>query len=306
VHAKQPAPLDSSPERLAREERRRARGLLDGVVDSHVHPFPAGFLRALRQWFDAHAWRFHFRGDAEECLDVLERAGVSTVVALVYAHKAGAASFLNAYVGELARAHAFVVPVGTVLPGEPDARRTVREAVSRHGVRGIKLHCHVQAMAIDDPRVVEVLSECAELGVPAIVHAGREPRSPGYAVDPHALCSAARTRNVLRALPRLRLVVPHLGYDEIDAYIGLLGEHENLYLDTTMVCAEYFDARPDLATLERHADRIMYGSDFPITPYEADRELVALARSAISDEAFERITRTTARAFWGLGAGSGR
>src|SRR4051812_5298962 len=297
---KELAPPAATPEGLAREARRRASDAWNDVIDAHTHPFPPGFLRALRDWFDVHAWKIQFRGGTEEALDVLSRAGIRRMLGLVYAHKPGVAEVLNAFIAEVARAHPEVLPIGTVLPGEPNARGIVRDAVTRHGVRGIKLHCHVQAMAIDDPRTVDVLALCAELGVPAIVHAGREPRAPGYVVDSYAICGVKRTEAVLRALPSLRLVIPHLGIDEIDAHLALLSRYENLYLDTTMVCAEYFETRPDLSALERHADRIMYGSDFPIVPYDVDRELVSLARNVASDDAFARITSGTARAFWGI------
>jgi len=239
--AKHPAPLDASTDGIAREARRRASGALDDVVDAHTHPFPPGFLRALRDWFDVHAWCIQFRGGTEEALDVLARAGIRRAIGLVYAHKPGVAEVLNASIAEVARAHPWVVPVGTVLPGEPNARAIVRDAVTRHGVRGIKLHCHVQAMAIDDPRTLDVLAECAALGVPAVVHSGREPRASGYGLDTHAICNVARTEAVLRALPSLRLVIPHLGIDEVDEHLALLERYENLYLDTTMLCAEHFD-----------------------------------------------------------------
>src|SRR5262249_55746912 len=157
--------------------------------------------RAIRAWFDAHAWRIRFRGSAEEALDDLRSAGAAKIVGLVYAHKPGAARALNEYLGELCRAHAGVVGVGTVLPGEPDVGAIGEDAISKHGLRGIKLHCHVQKMSIDDPRVVDVLSYCEELGVPAVVHAGRQPKTDGYGVDPTAICGVARTEAVLRACP---------------------------------------------------------------------------------------------------------
>lgn len=298
--SKELPPLAATPEGLAREARRRATGMWSDVVDAHTHPFPPGFLRALRDWFDVHAWRIQFRGGTEEALDVLARAGIRKMLGLVYAHKPGVAEVLNAFLAEVVRAHPEVVPIGTVLPGEPNARDIVKSAINRHGIRGIKLHCHVQAMAIDDPRTVDVLAQCAESKIPAIVHSGREPRAPGYAVDSYAICNVERTEKVLRQLPDLRLVVPHLGIDEIPQHLGLLDKFENLYLDTTMVCAEYFDTGFDASILERYADRIMYGSDFPIVPYDADRELTSLARTLVSDDAFARITGGTARAFWGI------
>jgi len=295
-------PIGGSAEQIAREASRRERGLLADVVDAHVHLFPDGFYRALWRWFDAHAWEIEFRGTAEQVIDELARTGVGSLVALVYAHKQGAAAVLNQFLADLCRREPRIVGVGTVLPGEPGARDVVRDAIRVHGLRGIKLHCHVQRMAIDDPRMMEVLAECQALGVPAVVHAGRQPRSTkGYAMDPFELCAVGRTERVLRELPRLRLVVPHLGLDEIDAYLDLLDAHEHLYLDTSTVCADWLEVAPDFARVERHAGRIAFGSDFPITPYGAGRELAVLARRIVSDDAFARIVGGTARAFWQIG-----
>lgn len=292
-------PLRDDPAADQRAQDRRARGLLAGVWDAHIHLFPDSFYAALHRWFDAHAWQIQFRGGAEQVLDQLAAAGTQRSVALVFAHKPGVARLLNGWLGELARAHPQVVPVGTVFPGEPDADQVVREAIGLHGLRGIKLHCHVMKQPIDSPPILQILKQCRDMGVPAVVHAGKEPASAAYGVDTRQLCDVQRTRAVLRALPGLQLVVPHAGADEYDAYLDLLADEPGLYLDTAMACAEYFADQPNWPRLEQHADRILYGTDFPIVPYAVDRELEVLARNLQSDEAFVQITRGTAQRLWG-------
>jgi hypothetical protein len=296
-----PPPLDlDRPADIEREQRRRHAGMLDGVTDSHVHLFPLGFYEALWRWFDKHAWDIAFRGTAEQSLHHLRGLGTGPVVASVFAHKAGVARLLNKFLGDLVRAETGVTGLGTVLPGEPDAADIVREAIEVHGLRGIKLHCHVMKAAVDDPATMAVLAQCQESGVPAVVHAGREPASDAYGIDCHALCNASRTERVLRQLPRLKLVVPHVGADEFDRYFALLGQHEHLYLDTAMACADYFDHRPGWDAIVQWSHRVLYGTDFPIVPYEADRELRVLARRIDDDGAFRRITRETARGVFGV------
>lgn len=297
-----PAPLadQDAPEDLAREARRQAAGQLTGVTDGHVHLFPDAIYHALWRWFDAHAWDIAFRGTAEQTLAQLALAGTHRVVALVFSHKPGLARHLNAYLAGVCRSAPHVVGVGTVLPGEPGAREIVREAIEVHGLRGIKLHCHVQKVAIDDPATLAVLAQCAALGVPAVVHAGREPASAAYGVDTRTLCGAARTELVLRTFPHLRLVVPHLGADEYPEYLELLSRHEHLYLDTAMACAEYFAHRPDWQAVTQWSHRILYGTDFPILPYPVDRELRVLARRVPDDAALHRILRGTAARLWHL------
>ncbi len=251
------------------------------VFDAHVHLFPPRVMEAIWRWFESYGWPIRYRLHAEETVEFLRARGVSRITALLYPHKDGMARALNAFVAEIGRAHRdFVVPLGSVMPGEPGAVDIAREALVDLDLFGLKLHCHVQKLAADDPRLTPIYRVAEDAGKPVLIHAGREPRSPAYGVDTHTLCSADRVERVLLAHPRLRLVVPHLGLDEIDAYRALLTRHPNLYLDTTMAVAGFFpgDGSDVIGEVARaHPGRILYGTDFPNLPYAWDRELRRLA-----------------------------
>ena len=252
------------------------------VLDAHVHLFPPGLFEALWRWFDQHAWPVRYRLHAEGVIAFLHERGVKRFCALHYAHRPGMARDLNRFVRELSLAHPGIIPLGTVLPGEPDTDAIVREAVGPMGLRGIKLHCHVQRMPADDPRIDPVYARCEEASVPVVIHAGREPSSPAYGVDARALCAASQVERVLQRYPRLKLVVPHLGADEFDDYASLLDRYENLWLDTTMAVGGYFGDEPPTALFPGRASRLIYGTDFPNLPYAWDRELHRV-RAAIPD-----------------------
>jgi uncharacterized protein len=265
------------------------------VVDAHVHLFPPGFFAAIWRWFDAYAWPIRYRLHAEQVVDFLQSRGIRRFCALHYAHKPGVARLLNRFVAEIARAHPGVIPLATVLPGEPDAGAILDEALGPLSLRGVKIHCHVQRMGADDPRLDEVYRRCADAGRPVVIHAGREPsfsagassakpadahlarsaRSPmpAYGLDTHALCAAARLERVLQRHPRLTLVVPHLGLDELAEYESLLDRYEHLWLDTTMAIGDYLPATVPPSLFPGRADRLLYGTDFPNIPYAWDREL---------------------------------
>lgn len=245
---------------------------LPPVVDAHVHVFPERVFEALWRWFDNYGWPIRYKLHAKEVLSFLFSRGVTRVVTLLYAHKPGMARALNRFAAELAAGDPRVVPLGTVLPGEPDAAAIVEEAFDL-GLRGIKLHCHVQVFAPDGEQLQEVYEVCQRRGRPIVIHAGREPKSAKYKIDPYALCSADRIERVLTQFPRLKLCVPHLGADELDAYARLLSRHQNLWLDTTMALARYFEMPVPMSMIERGEGRVLYGTDFPNLPYAWDREL---------------------------------
>ncbi len=266
------------------------------VVDAHVHAFPPRVASAIWRWFDRYGWDVRYKLPAEEVLAFLLDRGVDRVVGLAYAHVPGLAATLNAFMAELAAREPRLVPCATVCPGEDGARAILDHALGTLGCRGVKLHCHVQCVAADDPRLDEVYDAAAGHGVPVVIHAGDAPVSPHHRCDVTALCRPDALARAIARHPRTTFLVPHLGAGAIRETAALLDRHENLHLDTTMVLARYFPvelgtgrALPGadellaeaLEVVRRHPTRVLYGSDFPNIPYAWDRELAALAGAGL-------------------------
>jgi predicted TIM-barrel fold metal-dependent hydrolase len=262
----------------------------EGVVDAHVHVFPPRVFEAIWSWFDRHAWPIRYRLQADEVARWLEERGVGRAWALHYAHKPGMARVLNRFVREVADRHPLLVPFGTVLPGEPDERDVVREALDDLRLAGLKLHCHVQKLAPDDPRLHPVYEMLSERGKPLVLHAGREPSSDAYGFDCRGLCGVEPVRRVVRRFPELRLVIPHLGQDQWREFFALCREAPNLYLDTTMAISGYLtDDVPGAADMLPLADRLLFGTDFPNLPYAWGRELAVLRSLGLPADALRQI-----------------
>ncbi|MCB9672539.1 MAG: amidohydrolase [Alphaproteobacteria bacterium] len=274
---------------------------LPPVVDTHVHLFPDNVFDALWRWFGEHGWDVRYPLYAPAVLDFLFARGVEHVVALHYAHRPGMARDLNRFVAGLAASDPRITGLATVLPGEPDAVSVLEEAFDL-GLKGVKLHCHVQCFAVDDDALQPLFALCASRGLPMVVHAGREPKSPAYACDPHLLCSADRVDRALRDHPDLTLVVPHLGADEFDAYDALLDRHEHLWLDSTMMAADFFAGFDDaaLALVRKRWDRVLYGTDFPNLPYAWDREVRRLVDLGLPEDRLAAVLGGNAARVWGL------
>jgi predicted TIM-barrel fold metal-dependent hydrolase len=279
------------------EEGERVDPSLPRVVDAHVHLFPDKLLDAIWRWFEAYGWPIRYRLHTPEIVRFLLGRGVDRVVGLAYAHKPGMARALNGFMADVMREEPRVIGLATVLPGEPDARAILEEAFAM-GLRGVKLHCHVQAFAPDAPELEAIYEVCVAHDRPVVMHAGREPASPHYPRDPYALCGAQRIEHVLRQHPRLRLSVPHFGADEVDAYVDLLTRYDHLWVDTTMVFADYFPVRPDPKILTVRPERVLFGTDFPNLPYAWDRELRRLTRMGVGDADLEQILSKTADALF--------
>jgi len=271
---------------------------LPTVVDTHVHIFPNNIFSAIWSWFDENAWSIRYRLSTSSVLDHLLSRGVSHIITLQYAHKPGISRMLNRYMakkcGEFPNK---VTGLAAVFPGEEDVEEILKEAFD-NGLKGVKLHAHVQCFDMNAGEMDVIYDLCESGQKPIVMHVGREPKSTAYHCDPYEICSARKLERVLQNFPRLKICVPHLGFDEISDYKNLIEKYDNLWLDTTMVLADYFPLKETIELDRFRVDRIMYGSDFPNIPYNWDRELKVLKASNLSRENMEWILYKSAAALF--------
>ncbi|HRI66317.1 MAG TPA: amidohydrolase family protein [Polyangium sp.] len=272
---------------------------LPPLVDAHVHVFPDALFRAVWRWFDAYGWPIRYKFYADEVIRHLQARGVTELVLLHYAHKAGMARSMNAFMADVVKRHVHVTGLATVYPGETGQVEILEEAFAQ-GLRGVKLHCHVQALPSDDARMLPIYELCQARGLPVVIHAGREPWSGNLPCDPYEVCQVQRIEHVLKNFPRLKLCVPHLGADEFVEYTSLLRKYEFLWLDTTMMIGGYFPIDNPWQWVLARPDRILFGSDFPNLPYAWDREANAIAQAKLPTAVLENVVGKNARALFGL------
>lgn len=270
---------------------------LPPVIDAHIHLFPDELFSAVRKWFDTYGWPIRYRIGSDAILTFLFERGISRIVGLQYAHKPGIARQLNLYMAGLCSRYPRLTGMATVFPGEPDAENILKEAFGL-GLKGVKLHAHVQCFDMLGPAMGSVYRVCGEYGLPLVIHAGREPKSTAYACDPYQICRAGFVRQVLETYPDLRICVPHLGADEFDAYASMLEEFDNLWLDTTMMLADYLPCDPVPPLSRFRPDRIFFGTDFPNLPYAWDREIKRLSEMSLPRPFLSMLLNENARNFF--------
>ena len=273
---------------------------LPAIVDSHVHIFPQTIFSSIWKWFDENAWRIRYRMATTKILEFLLSRGINHIIALQYAHKPGIAGKLNNYMAKKCREFpGQVTGMATVFPGEQNAESILNDAFDT-GLAGLKLHAHVQCFDMNADDMNRIYSICESRKKPILIHAGREPKSTAYRCDPHEICRADKVERVLMDFPKLKLCVPHMGYDELSVYRNLIEKYNTLWLDTTMILADYFPIKNPVDLAHYREDRVMYGSDFPNIPYAWDRELKRLAVSNLSPDGLESILKKNAYSFFNL------
>ncbi|WP_310964334.1 amidohydrolase family protein [Nocardioides terrisoli] len=253
---------------------------LPGLFDVHVHFLPPNIQAAVFAQFDragpkiGRPWPIRYRGSHDERVAQLRALGVRRFSSLPYAHKPGIASYLNDWSREFAAQVPECLWSATFYP-EPEAAGSVAELVEA-GVEVFKLHAQVGEFALDDALLDTPFGILEDAGTPVVIHVGSGPVG-------NAFTGPAHLERLLRAHPRLRVVVAHLGAPEYAEFLDLADRYDETRLDTTMVFTDFFEESGAFprALLPRLVDlqpKILLGTDFPTIPYAYAHQLEALER----------------------------
>jgi predicted TIM-barrel fold metal-dependent hydrolase len=241
-------------------------------IDVHVHLHPPRLAAAIERHFAREGWVAAYPFDPAKVADTLAERGVTRFCCLTYAHKPGMARELNRWMAETTPGLTGAIGLGTLHPDDPDVDAIAAEATGSLGLRGFKFHHSVQRFHVDDERLFGVYERAEAGGHLLVLHVGTLPYRDQFT-------GVAGFRRVLARFPRLTAIVAHMGAFESAAFLELLETHPNLYVDTTMAlapaAAAYVGGDPAAITdaaLLRWQDRVLFGSDFPLIPYDYDEE----------------------------------
>jgi predicted TIM-barrel fold metal-dependent hydrolase len=273
-------------------------------VDVHTHLHPPWLFQAIRRWFAERSnWNLSTPTEPAVVARALREHGVERFLYFSYAHKAGIAREINAWLHAARPEVPGGIPLGTIHPDDPDMMAVGEEALGAYGFPGFKIHINVQRFFPDDPRVLPLYERLLDLGRLLLIHVGTAPWPNGFDGFP-------RFERVMDRYPTLRVIVAHMGAFETREFLGLMERCPNLYLDTTMAFAPI---RPEHAAMSRinqngvtdedllrWQDRILFGSDFPNLPWPYEDEREALWQRDLPLSVYRKIFRDNAARLLGL------
>ena len=236
------------------------------VIDFHLH---VTRVDEYNDWFLDWMRRVHGeRGLAhlrtvltspESLLKFMDEQGIDYVVALAETNTMVTGVSMNDRVAEFCRGSERLIPFANINPyvtfnqvGE------LERCVTKLGVKGLKLYPTYQHFYPNDNKLFPIYERAQELSIPVMIHTGSSvfPGSLMKYGDPLFLDELAVF------FPRLKIIQSHAGRGFwYDRAFFLASLHENVYMDITGLppqnLLKYF---PDL---ERNADKIIFGSDWP-------------------------------------------
>jgi len=251
-------------------------------------------MKAVYTFFwKQYGWKIDFPTAPDQLLDLLKEGGVEKCMALAYTHKPGLSRPLNSWLHEFSRKNKAVIPFGAVHPADSDLEQTVIECFDRYGFAGIKIHCLVQQCRPDDERLFPLFEAVVERSKALVMHAGSFPQ-------PAENLKVSYVANLLRRFPTLKLIIAHLGLNDISAYTDLLAAHSGLYLDTAFVFQNKTVKTPladILEVIRLFPERILYGSDFPFILEPPQNGMARIAALDLPQETLQLLFHQNAENF---------
>ncbi len=230
------------------------------IIDMHMHIEDVASL----------GWTM----SAADCLSAMDAAGVDLAVVMTLTDLPG----LNPRGLELV-ADACAEHPGRFLgfvrlnPGELGRSRDLLiRAVTELGFKGLKLHPVTTLQHPGGQATIELVRQAGDLGVPVLFHCGDEPLS-----TPLSVAQAAA------ACPEAVIILGHMGgYFHVDEALDAAEQHPNVVLETSAM------PYPDKirAAVDRVGpERVVFGSDGPVSSPALERQKVAIADLGASEAA---------------------
>ena len=223
--------------------------------------------------------------------------------------------------------------LGAVAPQDPNARRSEAErAVRKLGLKGVIINSHTRGEFLDDPKFWDIFEAAEALDVPIYIHPQAPPPAMigpyverglegalwGFAAETGLHAARDHAERCARSLPRLRIVIGHLG-EALPFWLYRLDYmnrtarpfirngadrlqrtssdymRENLYVTTSgMAWAPVITFVQSVLGM----DRVMYAMDYPYQ-FEPD-EVTATDAVPISDADKKKLFQTNAERVFGL------
>lgn len=261
------------------------------IIDFHVHLFPDRLFDSIWRFFEqGYGHGVLHRLYSRQCVDYLRERGVGTIVYSNYAHREGIAGGINEWnlrvLDEIPDLYCFAA----YHPGDPDALETAERLLAHPRIMGFKLQLLVQRFYPHDERLTPLYEMVQALNKRMLLHVGTGPVGNEFV-------GLAHFRRLLQRFPDLPVNVAHMGALEYQGFMELLDDHPNLYLDTAFT---FYPGQPGSfnlgpAYLERHQDRIVYGSDFPNLIFPRETELDCLLAYGLPQAFYDAVFQANAR-----------
>ncbi len=261
------------------------------IADAHCHIYPekiaAKAAHAVGAFYEDHPMNAAV-GDAATLLEHGRRIGVDRYLVCSVATTVEQVDSINRFIASECAKHPEFVGLGAWHEDVQDLDALL-DQIQELGLRGVKVHPDFQKVSLDDPRIMSLYSALQERDLCILMHMG------DWRYD---YSSPAKLARVLEKFDKLKIDAAHLGgwtvWDE--AYSCLKGS--SAFYDISSSAAVIGVERASEIAHGYGADRLMFGSDFPMWNHAA--EFARTMQLGFTREELEDIFYNNFMRFYGL------
>ncbi len=235
------------------------------VIDSHCHIYP---IKIAKPAVDSTGRFYNMTalgdGTVESLLKIGQNVGIDRFVVQSVATTPHQVKSINEFIASEVLLHKdTLIGLGTLHPDSLDIKGDL-EHIKELGLHGVKLHPDIQKFKIDDYRCLKIYELCEKENIPILMHTG------DYRFD---YSNPNRLVPILDIYKNLTIIGAHLGgWSVWDDAVEMLTNYKNFYVDSSSSLYELSVERATEIIRRYGADRVLFGSDFPIFSPEIELE----------------------------------
>lgn len=234
------------------------------IIDSHCHIYPDKIAqKASASTSDFYKMPSLFDGKISTLLERGGDAGIDHFIVQSVATTPRQVSGINNFIAKaVADSDGRFTGLGTLHPDSTNIEQEVDEIISL-GLKGVKLHPDIQAVAIDDPRMHKIYDACRKR-LPILMHTG------DHRFD---FSNPNRMLPILEKYPDLIVVGAHFGgWSVWDEATKMLSRFENFFVDCSSSLYAMTPERARELIFAYGTDRVLFGTDYPMWEIKTEIE----------------------------------
>jgi predicted TIM-barrel fold metal-dependent hydrolase len=267
------------------------------IIDFHTHIFPDKIANKTIALLSEKGGIPPFSdGSVAGLTQRMQEAGTDLSVTLPVLTSPSQFDSVNAYAAQINEQFENQTPRLISFGGiHPDCENIDQKMafLRKNGFLGVKIHPDYQMTYIDDEKYVRILECAKEYDLIVVTHAGVD-----GAYRQTVRCTPERALRLIRKVPYSKLVLAHLGANELqqDVLEHLCGE--DVYFDTAYVL-RFVDRKLFQKIVTAHgADKILFATDSPWSDIRNDVQI--LKSFELNQETERKIFYENAKTLLGI------
>ncbi len=249
------------------------------IIDIHTHAWPDKVSAKAREHLEAHyTVKYCAEPTVETLIRFMDQNSIDVSVICAVASRPEQVASINNWLFSLRNPRVkYFCAMHPEYPHWKEELKRIRDKSS-----GIKLQPSFQEFFVDDEKAFPLYEEIERLGLCLLFHSGDE-LSPEMVVR----ATPEKLLKVRQRFPGLKMIAAHFGgfryWEDVKKY--LLGK--DIYFDTSAFLGYLPDSEARQLILSHPADRILFGTDFPIRDQKID--LDHLEKLGLAENLKEKI-----------------